>query len=243
MHPQPVAPLVLIMFLSASGSIAQDPYADRRDALIGEIQRNIRETQAYTGRETFDDAVMDAIRSVPRHEFVPDALRSEAWDNRPLSIGEGQTISQPYIVALMTQLAGVSADSKVLEVGTGSGYQAAVLATIVDRVYTIEIVQSLGVRAGATLERLGYTNVDVRIGDGYLGWPDQAPFDAIVVTAAPEEVPQPLIDQIAPGGRLVIPVGGQGETQSLRVLEKDESGEIQTRDVLPVLFVPFTRDN
>ena len=182
------------------------------------------------------------MRTVPRHEFVPAEMRDDAYANRPLPIGEGQTISQPYIVALMTDLAGVDADSIVLEVGTGSGYQAAVLAKIVSHVYTIEIIGTLGRRAAQTLERLGYQNVTVRIGDGYLGWPAFAPFDAIVVTAAPEAVPPPLIEQLKVGGKLVVPVGPEGRTQSLQVLEKEPGGEITTTDMLPVAFVPLTRD-
>jgi len=185
---------------------------------------------------------MTAMAAVARHEFVPIQLQDRAYENRPLPIGEAQTISQPYIVALMTDLAAVDSDSIVLEVGTGSGYQAAVLAEIVDHVYTIEIVEPLGRRAAATLERLGYDNVTVRIGDGYQGWPDLAPFDAVIVTAAPEEVPAPLIDQLKTGGRLVVPVGPRNRVQSLQVLEKGPAGEISTTDVLSVSFVPFTRE-
>ena len=189
-----------------------------------------------------DSRVRDALASVPRHLFVPERLRSSAYDNRPLPIGEGQTISQPYIVAMMTQLADVDGRERVLEIGTGSGYQAAVLAEIADHVYTIEIIDTLAERAATTLETLGYDNVSVRAGDGYLGWPEHAPFDAIVVTAAPETVPEPLLEQLAIGGRLVIPVGPEGSTQSLRMLQKDDNGTVSTRDVLPVRFVPFTRD-
>ena len=182
------------------------------------------------------------MRNVPRHEFVPVAYRNDAYRNHPLPIGEGQTISQPYIVALMTDLAGVGESATVLEIGTGSGYQAAVLAEIVDRVYTIEIVEVLGERARLTLDRLGYDNVHVRVGDGYKGWPEHAPFDAIIVTAAPESVPAPLIEQLAVGGKLVIPVGPQRGGQSLQVLQKQVDGEVSTVDVLPVRFVPFTRE-
>ncbi|HUF72392.1 MAG TPA: protein-L-isoaspartate(D-aspartate) O-methyltransferase [Gammaproteobacteria bacterium] len=229
--------------LFGSGSACSQPsYDSQRAALIAEIERDIRRTQSYTGRARFDPNVLDAIGKVPRHEFVPDAYRDFAYENRPLPIGNGQTISQPYIVALMTELASVDADSVVLEIGTGSGYQAAVLAEIARHVYSIEIVASLGERAAETLERLGYTNVSVRIGDGYQGWPEYAPFDAIIVTAAPEQVPAPLIGQLKPGGRLVVPVGPEGGTQSLRVIEKDAAGELSSTDVLPVRFVPFTRD-
>jgi len=206
------------------------------------VEQQVRETSDYTGKEQLDPAVLAAIRAVPRHEFVLPAYREYAYDDRPLPIGEGQTISQPYIVALMTDLASVGPDSAVLEVGTGSGYQAAVLAEIADHVYTIEIVAPLGERAAETLERLGYDNVSVRIGDGYQGWPEAAPFDAIVVTAAPETVPAPLIEQLKVGGHLVIPVGPEGGAQSLEVLEKNADGSVNSRHVLPVRFVPFTRD-
>ena len=212
--------------------------------MVDDVLRHFDQTSAYTGISLVDERVMDAMREVPRHEFVPPEFRgAAAYRDSPLPIGNGQTISQPYIVALMSDLADVGPDSIVLEIGTGSGYQAAILAEIVSHVYTIEIVEPLGRRAMETLERLGYDNVSVRIGDGYAGWPEQAPFDAIVVTAAPEQVPEPLIQQLKMGGRLVIPVGGQGETQSLQVLEKTGAGEIAVTDVLPVRFVPFTRDN
>lgn len=220
----------------------QPSYDAQRVSLALEIERHVFETRGYTGRSRLDAAVMNAMRTVPRHEFVPAEMRDYAYANRPLPIGEGQTISQPYIVALMTDLAGVDADSIVLEVGTGSGYQAAVLAEIVSHVYTIEIIGTLGRRAAQTLERLGYQNVTVRIGDGYLGWPAFAPFDAIVVTAAPEAVPSPLIEQLRVGGKLIVPVGPEGRTQSLQVLEKEPGGAITTTDMLPVAFVPLTRD-
>jgi protein-L-isoaspartate(D-aspartate) O-methyltransferase len=228
--------------LVALPACAQLSYEAQRNALAREIERNVRETRNYTGRSRLDAAIIDAIRTVPRHEFVPVELRDRAYANRPLPIGEDQTISQPYIVALMTDLADVGPDSIVLEVGTGSGYQAAVLAEIVAHVYTIEIIGVLGRRAAQTLERLGYGNVTVRVGDGYLGWPEFAPFDAIIVTAAPEAVPPPLIEQLRVGGKLVVPVGAEGRGQSLQVLEKGPGGEITTTNVLPVRFVPLTRD-
>ena len=233
---------VLTSLLVALSACAQTSYEARRAALADEIAREVRETRSYTGRSRLDPTVMNAIRTVPRHEFVPAQLRESAYANRPLPIGDGQTISQPYIVALMTDLAGVGPGSTVLEIGTGSGYQAAVLAELVDHVYTIEIVGALGRRAAGTLERLGYDNISVRIGDGYLGWPEHAPFDAIVVTAAPDAVPPPLIEQLKIGGKLVVPVGPQGRGQSLQVLEKQPDGDITTTEVLPVRFVPFTRD-
>jgi protein-L-isoaspartate(D-aspartate) O-methyltransferase len=226
----------------AFSACSQTSFEAQRGALVSEIERNVRETREYTGRARLQASTLNAIGQVPRHEFVPEELQDFAYQNRPLPIGDDQTISQPYIVALMTDLASVGPESIVLEVGTGSGYQAAVLAEIVAHVYTIEIVEPLGRRAAQTLERLGYDNVTVRIGDGYRGWPELAPFDAIVVTAAPEAVPPPLIAQLRVGGKLVVPVGPEGRTQSLQVLEKQSSGAIQTTDVLPVAFVPFTRD-
>ncbi len=229
--------------VTAAPACAQVEGDAQRRAMVEEIDQMVRATSRSIGKSRLDDAVMRAVAEVPRHEFVPAEYRMLAYVNRPLPIGEGQTISQPYIVALMTDLAAVDSGSSVLEIGTGSGYQAAVLAEIAAHVYTIEIVEPLGRRAGETLERLGYDNISVRIGDGYLGWPEAAPFDAIIVTAAPEEVPAPLLEQLAPGGRLVIPVGAAGATQSLRVLEKDAAGEIVERDVLPVTFVPFTRED
>lgn len=217
-------------------------WAAQRNALVLEVEADVSKTSGYTGTAALDPAVIDAMRRVPRHEFVPDSYREFAYLNRPLPIGEDQTISQPYIVALMTDLAEIDAASRVLEIGTGSGYQAAILAEIADHVYTIEIIESLGLQAQGTLARLGYGNVSVRIGDGYAGWPDKAPFDAIIVTAAPETVPAPLIEQLAVGGHLVVPVGPEAGSQVLRVLEKNAEGELATRDVLPVRFVPFTRE-
>jgi protein-L-isoaspartate(D-aspartate) O-methyltransferase len=180
---------------------------------------------------------------VPRHEFVPERLRRQAYANRPLPIGYGQTISQPYIVALMTDLVEPGADDRVLEIGTGSGYQAAVLATLVGEVYTIEIIEPLGLAARARLERLGYDNVEVRLGDGYYGWPERAPFDAIVVTAAASHVPPPLIQQLKPGGRMVIPVGSRFLVQQLVLVTKDADGRVTTRQLLPVRFVPLTGEH
>lgn len=232
-----------VMLLTAVMASAQSSFEAQRAGLTEEIESLVRETRSYTGRARLDESVMKAIATVARHEFVPSQLRDLAYENRPLPIGEGQTISQPYIVALMTDLADVGRKSIVLEVGTGSGYQAAVLAEIVDHVYTIEIVEPLGRRAAETLERLGYENVTVRIGDGYRGWPEFAPFDAIIVTAAPEEIPPPLIEQLKSGGKLVVPVGVENRAQSLQVLEKGPGGEITTTNVLPVAFVPFTREH
>ena len=189
-------------------------------------------------RGVSDPAVLGAMRRVARHEFVPAEFRALAYEDRPLPIGEGQTISQPYIVALMTELLAVKSGRRVLEIGTGSGYQAAVLAEIGADVYSIEIIAKLAEGARATLTRLGYRKVQVRTGDGYLGWPEAAPFDGIIVTAAPPRVPQPLIDQLKPGGRLVMPEG-VGE-QDLVVYAKTQDGRLHREEVMPVRFVPMT---
>jgi len=184
---------------------------------------------------------MGAMERVQRHLLVPDNQVAYAYENRPLPIGHGQTISQPYIVALMTDLVDPKPTDVVLEVGTGSGYQAAVLAELVAKVYTIEIVEPVGKRAAEGLAKLGYKNVLTRIGDGYNGWPEAAPFDSIMVTAAAPSVPKPLVDQLKPGGRLVIPVGGQWDVQELLVIEKKADGATTTRRTIPVRFVPLTR--
>jgi protein-L-isoaspartate(D-aspartate) O-methyltransferase len=188
-----------------------------------------------------DPRVLDAMRDVPRHEFVPAAIRGDAYVDSPLPIGQGQTISQPYIVALMTELARPLPTDRALEVGTGSGYQAAVLSRLVARVFSVEIVDPLAQSAAATLRRLGYGNVTVRSGDGYLGWPDEAPFDIILVTAAPEEVPPALVAQLKPGGRLIVPVGRVYDVQDLQLIEKDATGRVSTRSVIPVRFVPMVK--
>jgi protein-L-isoaspartate(D-aspartate) O-methyltransferase len=188
-----------------------------------------------------DPRVVEAMRQVPRHVFIPQAERDRAYIDAPVPIGQGQTISQPYIVALMTELVRPQSSDRVLEVGTGSGYQAAVLARLVAHVYTIELEETLGRRAEATLGEQKYDNVTVRVGDGYGGWPEHAPFDIIIVTAAPEHVPQPLIDQLKPGGRLIVPVGPRFTVQQLQLIEKDAAGEVRTRNVSPVMFVPLRR--
>ena len=227
---------LLVLFCFGTAAEAQSEFDEQRAQLIAAIEQNVRDTASYIDKRRLDGAVMDAMASVPRHEFVPDDLRTLAYLNRPLPIGDGQTISQPYIVALMTDLAAVNDGSKVLEIGTGSGYQAAVLAEIVSHVYTIEIVEPLGRRAAATLDRLGYDNVTVRIGDGYAGWPEFAPFDAIVVTAAPDHVPEPLVEQLAVGGHLVIPVGNFD--QQLMLITRTEDG-ITRKSLMGVRFVPL----
>jgi protein-L-isoaspartate(D-aspartate) O-methyltransferase len=219
---------------------AQDAEPARRQ-MVAEIAAMAREVAPYTGRPTLDARVMEAMGRVPRHLFVPAAERKWAYQNRPLPIGAGQTISQPFIVALMTDLAAVRPGDTVLEVGTGSGYQAAVLAGLCKSVYTIEIVEQLGREAAARLRELGYRNVEVRVGDGYAGWPEHAPFNAIVVTAGADHVPAPLVQQLAPGGRLVIPVGPSSVESELLLLEKQVDGTLRRRAVLPVSFVPLTR--
>jgi protein-L-isoaspartate(D-aspartate) O-methyltransferase len=190
------------------------------------------------GRDITDKRVLDVMAKIPRHQFVPDRLQDLAYADRPLLIGEGQTISQPYVVALMTQLAQPKPESRALDIGTGSGYQAAVLAGLVEQVYSIEILQPLADAARERLKTLGYTNIEVRCGDGYQGWPEHAPFDLIIVAAAPDHVPQPLIDQLAPSGRLIIPVGDW--FQELLVVQKDAEGNISRQNVAPVAFVPMT---
>jgi len=195
----------------------------------------VRDTIAERGVQ--DPRVLKAMRKVPRHEFVPEAQRRYAYEDRPLPIGHGQTISQPYMVAIMTEVAEIGPDCKVLEIGTGSGYGAAVLGEVAKDVFTIEIVEPLAAEAAKTLKRLGYSNVRVRAGDGYRGWPEEAPFDAIIVTAAPPEVPEPLKDQLKVGGRLVLPVGTR--TQHLRVLTRTPEGFVE-HPLFEVRFVPMT---
>ena len=187
-----------------------------------------------------DRAVLEAMRQVPRHLFVPWALKRAAHADRPLPIGHGQTISQPYIVALMTEALKIKPDAKVLEIGTGSGYQAAVLSELTPRVFTIEIIRPLGEEAGERLQKLGYLTIKAKIGDGYFGWPEEAPFDGIIVTCAAGHIPTPLIEQLREGGRMVIPVGGTFEVQRLMVIIKDQEGKVKTEELLPVRFVPMT---
>lgn len=196
--------------------------------------------EQIAARGVTDEHVLTAMRSIPRHEFVPENYRKGSYDDGPLPIGHGQTISQPYVVALMTEQLKPQSTHRVLEVGTGSGYQAAVLSGLVAEVYTIEIVEPLGRSAEAILNRLGYKNVHVKIGDGYNGWPEHAPFDSIIVTCAPDHVPQPLIDQLKEGGRMVIPVGPH-LAQQLYVLHK-ENGQLRQAALLDVRFVPMTRE-
>lgn len=219
---------------------AGDDYADDRQHLVELIEADARETSAYINKEALDPRVMQALATVPRHEFVPVLLRDIAYRNRPLPIGHGQTISQPYIVAIMTDLLNVKSDDKVLEIGTGSGYQAAILAELVDEVYTIEIIKPLANEAKQRLQTLGYKNISVKLGDGYYGWQEHAPFDAIIVTAAASHVPPSLIKQLKIGGRMVIPVGSRFMPQELLLINKDKQGKVTTKQIIPVSFVPFT---
>lgn len=237
---KPGAVLCGAVLAMAVALAADDPYAARREALLRTIAGDARITSDYTGRTAFDPRVMEAMASVPRHEFVPRDLQPAAYENRPLPIGYGQTISQPYIVALMTDLLNPKNGDVMLEVGTGSGYQAAVLAKLIKQVYTIEIIPPLAKRASERLKRLRYDNVTTRVGDGYYGWKARAPFDGIIVTAAATQIPPPLIKQLKPGGRMIIPVGSRFLTQELLLVEKTPSGDIKTRQILPVRFVPLT---
>ena len=226
--------LLLAVALASAGAGDAERFAERR-AMVQEIA-------IYATGQALDAAVLEAMRRVPRHLFIPQGQQPYAYENRPLPIGHGQTISQPYIVALMTDLMRPAKGHRVLEIGTGSGYQAAVLAELVGTVYTIEIVPPLAEEARERLARLRYGNVTVRTGDGYKGWEEHAPFDSIMVTAGAAEVPPPLLRQLKPGGRMVIPVGAAHSIQYLTVIEKRADGTLHTRQVAPVRFVPFTRE-
>ncbi len=225
-----VACTVLVGCMTAAQSSESDLRARRREM----VEQQIRQ------RGVTDARVLEAMRTVPRERFVPPELAANAYDDGPLSIGAGQTVSQPYIVAYMTEALRVDPSHKVLEVGTGSGYQAAVLSELVREVYTVEIVPELARRAEALLRSLNRTNVHVRAGAGYAGWPEQAPFHRVIVTAAPEQIPRPLVDQLAPGGLLIAPVGAQGGPQWMTIVEKTANGVVERRTI-PVQFVPFTR--
>jgi protein-L-isoaspartate(D-aspartate) O-methyltransferase len=217
----------------------QDNFAEARERLIEEIRLEARETAGFLGRDTLDPRVLDAIRRVPREAFVTSDKRDLAYINRPLPIGHGQTISQPFVVAVMTDMLALTSSARVLEVGTGCGYQTAILAELAERVFTIEVVAPLGRAARERLEALGYATNECRIGDGGLGWPEKAPFDGIVVTAAAPSRPDRLIDQLAPGGRMAVPIGRSGFTQTLTLIEKDAEGRVRETPRLPVAFVPL----
>ncbi len=230
---------VFLFFCFASPAEAGE-FDAARQRMVKEVLADAAETASYIGGSTFSPEVVRAMGKVERHRFVPSGLASLAYLNRPLPIGHGQTISQPYIVALMTDLMKVKPGDRVLEIGTGSGYQAAILAELAGSVYSIEIIEALGREAGARLMSLGYRNVRTKVGDGYYGWPEAAPFDAIMVTAAASHVPPPLLKQLKPGGRMVIPLGTQFLTQSLMLVEKRKDGSVTSRQILPVRFVPLT---
>jgi len=232
--------LLFIALIPLEPALAEETqYTAERAALVEEVRSMIRR-ESLPGNPHFDDRVLQAMGEVRRHEFVPQKQRGEAYRNHPLPIGYGQTISQPYIVALMTELVNPEPDDVVLEIGTGSGYQAAMLAKLVKQVFSIEIIEPLAEQSEKRLRELGYQNVETRLGDGYYGWEEHAPFDAVVVTAAASHVPPPLIQQLKPGGRMVIPVGGRFAVQYLLLIEKTADGEIVTRQIAAVRFVPLT---
>ena len=210
---------------------------------VAERQRLVKENiEYYPHLPVKDSAVLQAMRRVPRHVFIPEELQTFAYENRPLPIGYNQTISQPIIVAHMTELLELVKGHKVLEIGTGSGYQAAILAELCDRVYSMEIIRPLGEAATVLLRELGYHQIKVRIGNGYEGWPEQAPFDRMIVTCAPDNIPEALLDQLAAGGRLIIPVGSPQQTQYLVLVQKNKKGRIIREKQYPVRFVPMTGD-
>jgi protein-L-isoaspartate(D-aspartate) O-methyltransferase len=244
----PAALATAAIFFAATPSAQPDDRGGRddgaqelRDEMMAEIRDHVADSLYLFGDEGLDPAVLETMREVPRHLFVPERDRHLAYADRPVPIGYGQTISQPFIVVAMTHLLDPDPGDTVLEIGTGSGYQAAILSPLVGRVCTIEIIPELGQAAAAVLEAQGFANVEAKVADGYYGWPECGPFDGIVVTAAIEHVPPPLIEQLAPGGRMVIPVGGPFSLQMLTVVEKSEAGEVTTRQLMPVRFVPFTR--
>ncbi len=223
--------ILLVLFFTGRG-FGQTDYKSQRANMVAYQLKN---------RDITDKATLNAMMSVPRHQFVPDHLKKLAYEDGPIPIGEGQTISQPYIVAFMTQSLDLKPHYKVLEIGTGSGYQAAVLAEIADAVFTIEIVKKLGLAAKNRLKKIGYTNIEVKIGDGYHGWPEEGPFDAIIVTAGAESVPAALLEQLKEGGQLIIPLGPPNSVRQL-VLATKKNGKVKTKNLMAVRFVPFTRE-
>jgi protein-L-isoaspartate(D-aspartate) O-methyltransferase len=231
--------LPIVLSLLGAACLPAAPPARRGDAWAREREAMVRTQIQDRGVRNAD--VLRVLGQVPRHLFMPEALRDQAYEDHPVPVGYGQTISQPYIVGLMTELLEPARTHKVLEIGTGSGYQAAVLSRLVQHVYTIEIVPELARSAQEKLKQLGYQNITVRLGDGYLGWPQEAPFDRIILTAAPPEIPRALLDQLRPGGRLVAPVGSTVWGQELVVVEKTATGKLKKRAVLPVAFVPMVR--
>ena len=229
---------VLFIVIGTSGQVM-----NKQQQMVRDIEMQVRSVRRLIGKSSLEWRVIKAMQEVPRSAFVPTESIEYAFRDGPLPIGYGQTISQPFMVALMTDLLEPEPDDVILEVGTGSGYQAAILSRLVQKVYTIEIVAPLFETAKESLLRLGYNNVENRMGDGYLGWPEHAPFDGIIVTAAAPYIPQPLVKQLRPGGKLVVPVGMPNFHQELMVVEKNQKGEINTRDILSVAFVPLTGDH
>jgi len=237
---QKIALLLLFLTVSLFSDTKESYYEKARKEMVDVIQRDVEATRGYLRRERLGNNVIDAMGKVQRHAFVLPRSMRYAYENRPLSIGYAQTISQPYIVAIMTDLLDLKPSDRVLEIGTGSGYQAAVLAEIVKEVYTIEVIRELGISAAKRLKKLGYENIKIRIGDGYYGWKAHAPYDAIIVTAAAGNIPPPLFQQLKPGGKMIIPVKSFSQVQHLVLITKDESGAMTTRQILPVRFVPLT---
>ncbi len=233
----------LFLLLMQTVTAAPIDYDAARAQLINILEEDVRATSLYLKKEKLNPKVLEAMATVPRHEFVPEDVRRLAYKNIPLPIGHGQTISQPYIVAIMTDLLNIKPTDQVLEIGTGSGYQAAILAQLVDTVYSIEIIEPLAKRAKTLFDRLNYFNITSKIDDGYYGWEEHAPFDAIIVTAAASHIPPPLIKQLKPGGSMIIPVGGRFLIQQLVLINKDEAGQVKTRQLLPVRFVPLTGEH
>ena len=235
--------IALILLCSGLSTATGDDYSRQREQMVRVIEADVSATSVYLSKEVLDSRVMRALNTVPRHALVPASQRQYAYLNRPLAIGYGQTISQPYVVAIMTDLLNPRPEHKILEIGTGSGYQAAILSQLVRKVYTIEIIEALGKRARKDLGKLGYNNIQVQIGDGYYGWEQHAPFDGIVVTAAASHIPPPLIQQLKSGGRMIIPVGSRFLTQQLLLVTKNDEGKVTTQQILPVRFVPLTGEH
>ena len=238
-----IALVVFVLVCSFSMESFGSVWDRLRQSMVDEVLAMIHDTRSFTGTDEFSVPVMDSMGEVPRHKFVPTAQKIFSYENRPLAIGYGQTISQPYIVALMTDLLKVNGESTVLEVGTGSGYQAAILSGLVKDVYSIEVVEELAEQAKQRLDELGYDNVHVKHGDGYYGWEEHAPFDGIIVTAVAGQIPPPLIEQLKVNGRMVIPVGTPFSSQYLVLVKKSSEGKVRTQQILPVRFVPLTGEH
>ncbi len=233
---------VVLCSINVTGQMRWSTMSNQVERMLDDIRSEVRYTRHMIGRDELAPEVMEAMRVVSRKEFVPKAMQPFAYDNGPLSIGYGQTISQPYIVALMTDLLGLEAGHVVLEIGTGSGYQTAILSRLASKVYSVELIGTLGEQSRKRLERLKYDNIETRIGNGYEGWPEHAPYDAIIVTAAASHIPVALLEQLKPGGRMTIPVGLPHSHQELMLVEKDNQGETRVRKILDVAFVPLVAD-